>query len=55
MLADPGIDGDEFQGPNQETCSDGWSAGDMPFPFIYPAEIEWDEVGRFVITFPDFG
>lgn len=27
----------------------------MPDTFNYPAEIEHDEDGRFVITFPDFG
>ena len=27
----------------------------MPDSFNYPAEIEQDENGRFVITFPDFG
>ena len=27
----------------------------MPDTFNYPAEIERDEDGRFVITFPDFG
>ena len=27
----------------------------MPKTFNYPAEIERDEDGRFVVTFPDFG
>ena len=27
----------------------------MPNTFNYPVEIERDEDGRFVITFPDFG
>ena len=27
----------------------------MPDTFNYPAEIERDEAGRFVVTFPDFG
>ena len=27
----------------------------MPDTFSYPAEIEHDEDGRFVVTFPDFG
>ena len=27
----------------------------MPDTFNYPAEIERDEDGRFVVTFPDFG
>ena len=27
----------------------------MPDTFNYPAEVERDEDGRFVVTFPDFG
>ena len=27
----------------------------MPDTFSYPAEIERDEDGRYVVTFPDFG
>ena len=54
-LADLKIDGDEFQETVTTNLHLAKECGDMPATFNYPAEIERDEDGRFVITFPDFG
>ena len=53
MLADLGIDRDDFQEPEQRTLLRGTE--NMPDTFDYPAEIERDEDGRYVVAFPDFG
>ena len=53
MLADLGIDRDDFQETEQRICSR--RTEDMPDTYNYPAEIERDEDGRFVVAFPDFG
>ena len=53
MLADLGIDRDDFQGTERRICP--LRTEDMPDTCNYPAEIERDEDGRFVVAFPDFG
>ena len=53
MLADLGIDRNEFQGTGGRTCPRRTKG--MPETYNYPAEIECDEDGRYVVAFPDFG
>ena len=53
MLADLGIDRDDFQETERRTCSR--RSRNMPDTYNYPAEIERDEDGRHVVSFPDFG
>ena len=53
MLSDLGIDRDEFQRTETQTCLQ--RTDDMPDTYNYPAEIERDEDGRYVVSFPDFG
>ena len=53
MLADLGIDRDDFQETERRICRR--RTGNVPDTYNYPAEIERDEDGRFVVAFPDFG